>query len=567
MSYGNYMTEFKFDTGLSLISAKNGCGKTTILEALAFNLFGKPYRNIKISELINRKNKKNLYTESLFEIDGSIYSIIRTLGPAKLEIVKDGVVQDNLSAKKLDQEEINKLLGVDYNIFKLIIALSVNYNRPFLSLGSADKRDVMESIFNIKVFGEMLSKLKKKTASIKSEKMITDGSIKTMEASIKVLHSQKMQLENSIGEFAAKRAEEELRIHEKINAANLKIKSLEASAVDTKKKMEEIVINDVSEDLYRVRSEISRNELKVNELNKQLKFFDSHDECPVCGVIMTQDHKDSEILKLNNEISDIVDKNDRLKAEKALYDEQTTINSNLITERMNHSNYISELVSEAKTVLKTIELYKSQLEENKNRSFDFDTNSITEEYEKQVSEYKSITKISSDLQETLIVNEYVAKMLDDNGIKSYFFKRLIPILNKKINEYLELFELPVSITFNEFMDEKITLQLSSDKDVSYMSFSEGEKKRIDIAILLSFIETTKILSNWNCNVIMFDEVLDNATDSEGLDKLLSSIKDLTSKDSKLCSYIISHRDADSELYDRKISIKKVAGFSKLQETK
>jgi ABC-type Na+ transport system ATPase subunit NatA len=158
-------------------------------------------------------------------------------------------------------------------------------------------------------------------------------------------------------------------------------------------------------------------------------------------------------------------------------------------------------------------------------------------------------------------------MLDDNGIKSYFFKRLIPILNKKINEYLELFELPVKISFNEFMEEKISMQLSSDLDISYMSFSEGEKKRIDIAILLSFIETTKILSNWNCNVIMFDEVLDNATDSEGLDKLLSSIKDLTTRDSKLCSYIISHRDADSDLYDRKVTIKKVAGFSKLQETK
>ena len=119
------------------------------------------------------------------------------------------------------------------------------------------------------------------------------------------------------------------------------------------------------------------------------------------------------------------------------------------------------------------------------------------------------------------------------------------------------FEIPIIINFNEFMEENIRIPLSNMQNVSYMAFSEGEKKRIDVAILLSFIETTKILSNWNCNVLMFDEVLDNATDSEGLEKLLNSIKLLTRNDTKLCSYIISHRESDSEIYDRKISIKKL----------
>jgi DNA repair exonuclease SbcCD ATPase subunit len=154
-------------------------------------------------------------------------------------------------------------------------------------------------------------------------------------------------------------------------------------------------------------------------------------------------------------------------------------------------------------------------------------------------------------------------MLSDDGIKTYFFKRLVPILNMKINDCLDMFEIPIQVNFDEGLYETISITGTSDKDVSYSSFSEGEKKRIDVAILLSFIDTTKIISNWNCNLLYFDEILDNATYVDGLEKLLTAIKEMTMKDERLCSYIISHREGNSELYDRKITIKKVAGFSKI----
>ena len=151
-------------------------------------------------------------------------------------------------------------------------------------------------------------------------------------------------------------------------------------------------------------------------------------------------------------------------------------------------------------------------------------------------------------------------MLGDEGIKTYFFAKLIPILNQKVNEYLDLFELPVTIVFDEYMTE--TINTLKDKNVSYMSFSEGEKKRIDIAILLSFIETTKKISNWGCNLIIFDELLDNSTDSDGLDKIFDAIKEMLYHDTELCIYIISHRELSID-FDGKYLIQKTGGFSNL----
>lgn len=563
MSYGNSMTEFKFDTGLSLISAKNGSGKTTLLEALSFNWYGKPYRDIKLAELVNRKNKKNLYTETEFENEGITYNIIRTLSPAKLIIKKNGEVMENLSAKKLDQEEINKILGIDHNIFKMIIALSVNYNKPFLSMSTSAKRDTVESIFNIKVFGEMLSRLKKRNSIVKNDNILSDGVLRTLENSITALRKQITDIENSIGDVDKENYIEICSFNDKISEANTNIDALELKAKSIKKEIGLIHINDVSDQLMESKINIGTLSNKMSELNEQLSFFDAHDSCPLCSVAMTTEHKENELEKINKSISSFKEKLESVKLEREVLLDVQIRNTESKEKIDSLKNSLYETIQDAKSEANNISFYKDQIASLSKRKLSIDTTSITEEYNSQVEEYKKVSKVSSELKETLIVNEYIFKVLSEDGIKSYFFRKLVPILNKKINEHLTSFELPVIISFDEYMVERIDIPLSNDKDVSYMSFSEGEKKRIDVAILLSFIETTKILSNWNCNVIMFDEVLDNATDSEGLDKLLSSIKDLTIKDPKLCSYIISHREGDSEVYDRKITIKKVAGFSKI----
>ena len=151
-----------------------------------------------------------------------------------------------------------------------------------------------------------------------------------------------------------------------------------------------------------------------------------------------------------------------------------------------------------------------------NRVLDIDLDAIKTEHVSKVNIYKNDKETFDDISKKVSNYEIVSKVLSEEGIKSYFFKRLIPILNKKINEYLNIFDLPISINFNSAMEESISEIGSNEKNISYNTFSEGEKKRIDIAILLSFISTMKMISNWNCNVLIFDEILDSATDSDGL---------------------------------------------------
>ena len=205
-----------------------------------------------------------------------------------------------------------------------------------------------------------------------------------------------------------------------------------------------------------------------------------------------------------------------------------------------------------------------QIENVKSRELKIDLTNIKEEYSNKVETYKEDIKKLTTLNNDQKNYEIVSKMLSEDGIKSYFFKMLVPILNNNINEYLNLFDLPVAISFDETMQETISIIGSSDKDVSYNSFSEGEKKRMDIAILLSFINTTKTISNWNCNLLTFDEILDSATDLNGLEKMLSSVKQLTLNDNQLCSYVISHKDSFQDIYTRIIKIKKTNGFSKIE---
>lgn len=566
MSFGNNMTEFSFENGLNLISAKNGSGKSSIgPEALSYVLYGKPYRDIKVSELVNRKNKKGMLTEIDFLIDSDLYKIVRGIGPAKLELYKNGNPVESLSSKALNQEEINKLLGIDYKLFKMIIALSVNYNKPFLSLSLPEKREVLESIFNVKVFSEMLKKLKKETVEIKSNKSFNDANMKNLEGSIIALKRQIKEVEDSIKNFDTNKqndlddilkaildtTKEQTKLEEKLNSIKLELDAIELD------------LEEYDDKINILKSNVLVDETKIKDYKKQLKFIKSNTICPLCSHELDEEHKQKEEDKINKEIE---------KAEKRIEKNKKsldTLNKKNIEkkdkERLKRNKdfeygVVLQDINQRTFTLSSLEKEKQRIE---NRKFDFSVVHLQTEYDTQVESYKEYAKLSSDYSEQLKTNEYISKMLSDDGIKTYFFKRLVPILNMKINDCLDMFEIPIQVNFDEGLYETISITGTSDKDVSYSSFSEGEKKRIDVAILLSFIDTTKIISNWNCNLLYFDEILDNATDVDGLEKLLTAIKEMTMKDERLCSYIISHREGNSELYDRKITIKKVAGFSKI----
>jgi len=705
LSYPATETKFEFKKGFSLLTAKNGEGKSSVIDALSYNLFGEPYRKIKLEELINRTNRKCLYTESQFRINKDVYKIIRMMKPDKLIIKKNDTELDMLSSKKLMQEEIDKILGIDYKMFKNVISLAINYNKPFLELSKQEKREIIELIFNVDIFGEMLKVLKKKISILSTDVEIDKNTVKIKEDNIVEEKKRIGNLKKSKENFEKKKKEEIVDIEDdidrkivsiektkqkieelktllkNINELNeTTIKEYEQKIIeetkkieDQTKKVEENISNEIVEynkKIESVKREILNleNELtekieklkenlieyekvdinKESEILKQIKvkenesyslekdkirigkkvdFFKNNDICPECEEKISEEKRNIKIEEKNTQIKDILEniKNigaevDILENKIKIINEKKVLESNVKFEETKKKNDIEKydkLIKEysdkilflnqslenkiqniklsskvkdygheidklkqnvkKKEVDSQIQLEEKNIENNllnieslkvkkvneEKREFDVNIVEIEKEFEIKCDEYKNLyTKYKSNSDH--LDNCNIAKeLLSEKGIKAYFFKKLIPILNHKVNGYLGKFDLPVCIVFSEEMEEKISTLDGRESSINYFSFSAGERKRIDLSILFSFIDTMKLISNWQCNIYFLDEVLDSGIDSDGLESLINNLKEMSVNSKDIAIYLISHKLQDDSIFDNVIKVEKELGFSKI----
>ena len=568
LSYGSKVTEFDFENGLHSIFGSNGNGKSTFLDALSYCLYGTPYRKIKIAQLINRVNKKNLWTECEFEIGNDTYTVTRSLKPDNLSIKKNGDDLELLSTKKLNQEEINRILGIDYALFRQIICLAVNYNKPFLSLKSNEKRDIIESIFNIKIFGLMSKNLQLEQKGLKTQSTINQKSLNLMENSIRDLKRNIKELNVGIRDFEKNKQHDIKIIKSEIKKYKDVIKSSKNKIDIGNKAVAKIEVGDIeslSAMQISVDKEISVNEYRKEKALKDLESLNDVDNCPLCGSDISDEHREKHITTINEKIvsinSDIETKTtERDKLQEQIDFENTKVEKiDLILDKIKVNQ---KKIDDTEITLKH---KKEQLKKTEERKQTIEISNFEKEYETKKDEYTNLFRKTKKLNGDIVVNDVVNNILSENGIKAHFFRKLLPILNDKINEYLGKFELPIVIKFNELMDEKIT-SISGRTELPYMGFSEGEKKRIDVSILLSFIETTKAISNWDSNIIIFDELFDSATDTDGLDKIIHTIRSMTFENRNKSVYIISHRPIDDEIFVSKIECRKVNNFSKITVT-
>jgi len=547
LSFGAFPTTIDFEYGVNLISGKNGSGKSAILDALSYCLFGQPYRKIKIKELINRRNKKNLKITCEFVIDGKDhYLLTRCMNPDKIEIIKNGEELELLSSKRLNQEEIDKIVGINYQMFKQVISLAVNYNKPFLSLGLWEKREIIEQIFNIVVFGQMLKFLKKKNVEIKTKNEVNDRSITLLEQHLKSLRRRVQELTEAQNNFQTNK-EKDLRsnddrirqfLTEKITIDD-ELESI-ASLIDSTD-FDEETLKSLKKRREEVVRTLNENEYDIKSSNEMIESLKRHTVCPWCKTKITPQHKEKEIQRLSQEIEEKNSKVRNLKSERKQVEKEISRQETWLKE-LNDFQFKRDSFQEKITMIdRELTVSEERRNEILNREIDFNLESVTKEFEDKKEEYKVLWSETKKIKKSLKNNDIVQSILSESGIKAYFFKKLIPILNSKINEYIKLFELPVIIQFDEFMNERITNLENLRNEISYYSYSEGEKKRIDMSILLSFISITKTISNWNCNLLIIDELLDSAIDENGLEKLVSSLKNMAYESKDLSIYIISHR--------------------------
>jgi len=574
LSFGNSEVTIDFTKGLNLITGKNGSGKSSaLLDAISFALYDKPYRKINKTELINRKNKKNLKVSCEFEVNGTPYKIVRGLkhSDVDLEFYIDNVKQDILSAKSLSQEQIEKYIGVDYKLFKQVISLSINHNEPFLTLPSQDKRELLEKFFNIDVIASMLKKAKDEQKNIKIKKDMVSHSVDML---ADVLRSDKKNIqewEESKNNFDSDKHTELLDIKNKIHINKGNLKKLKSDGLIKKTELDALEKIDITV-LQNEKESISKNknsaEIDIRNAEKILKALNEYDVCPTCQTKLTEEHKNLEVNIQEKIISDA-------KSNITIYDDELLAIKSKIVDAQKNQNIEQEIkyaMKDLKTQYMNIESQIEKLTADKdkvtNRQFMINIQTKKEEYSNKLKEYKSNKDELGALQSKLSMYDKIIDILSDKGIKSYIFEQLIPVLNKSINHYLNIFELPVYIEFDNTMKDSIKTTTNFNSIVKYASFSEGEKKKIDMAILFSFIDVTKKIANWNCNLLVIDELLDSSIDDNGLEKLLESLERMSAEDSEMGIYIISHRFKSEykHFFSSMVEVSKNKdGFSKIVE--
>lgn len=568
LSYGNNFTEIDFSNGINLIRAPNGSGKSTILDALNFVLFGKPFRNIKLNRLINRINEKNLVTEIEFNIGFDKWKIVRGLKPIVFEIYKNDQVLDKLSSKKLNQAEIDKLLGINQKLFKNIVGVAVTNNKPFLSMPIWEKRELIENIFNIDVLAEMSKEVKRRKTLEQSEEKLKITESSALEKQINDNNKYITDMTQYIANFNTNNENDKANIVARIDELNkIILKNQKNIKVATDKIIELQEKTKVEPDTNaysKIIKSLGVSENEKKRIQKTLDQLKDNPLCPMCGSELSGEHAKKHIKELTEEIDRLTNivipklksEEDAYKALKKEYDSNIAMIRNIEIRKSQEELSLNNSNGE-------INQCNKKLEEIDKRQCPFNLDEYKEKVKILNEQLDELKKVITGLTHQIEIDKELIDILGDDGIKVYFFRKLIPILNQNINSYLKKFELPICLEFDEQMQETI---INGRSDMEYDQFSGGEKTRIDMSVLLSFFNISRIISNWSCNLLFIDEILDGGIDKNGIEQFLATLYNIVSdNEKKLGIYLVSHKIDDVKIeINKTIEIKKKGLFSELE---
>ena len=569
LSYGAQGAEIKFQPGLNTIKAPNGSGKSTMLDALTFVLFGKPYRDIKLDELVNETNQKGLEVTIDFRIGNDRYSITRGLKPTILTISKNGKPMDLLSSKKLTQEEIDKLLGINLRLFKNIVAVACTNNKPFLSLPIGDKRALMENIFNIDRLGAMLKDVKKQKTASNAELSIKNTELSGINQQITDNNNYISQMEEYISTFNETRKTNIEKLNEQVKQYQTRINKAGKNITLAENKISELTESikgkSVQDELEQVNIEIGKTMSTIEKNGTTLEKLKKTKLCPICKSPLDEGHAKKHLEELQQELDDM-EKNkypvlQQKYAELVKIQKEYNESVGFIREIKEKLNAEKNIKTQAETDLSKVE-HSLEVEQNKTCPANLDKYKLKLE-ELQVR-FDALKQDCDQLVEDMKLQNELIEILGDSGIKMYFYRKLIALLNKNVNEFLTKFELNnIHIEFDDQMKECITKNM---RGRSYNSFSGGEKTRIDMSILLSFFNISRLISNWSSNLVFIDELLDQNIDKPGIDQFVCTLYNIIAEGKKnLGIYIISHMLGEMKVpVTSTVIIRKVHDFSSLE---
>lgn len=562
LSYGNKWTEIEFPKGFYAIRGSNGAGKSTIIDALFYGLYGKTYRDVKMDELINRTNDSDMLVEVKFKRNDDVYVIQRGRSPNILDISLNGQPLDLLSSKSLVQNEIDQILGMKQDLFRRVVILSIGLTKPFMTMTAQEQREFLSDVFNLGVFSKMTTEVKKRITDLKVEYKVSEALTNNLKTSSLTAAQTFQNMKETVENMKNHGDEEKQRLEGEKEKAKTNLAGWTKKLNEAKKKrteLEGMIPNPDTKKLDKLKEKLAQLRMTAKQLIENIEFFSSHNCCPTCGQKIDKKFKTDKLEELEADKAKVVaeGKGNSAKAKEieALVTEQREKNEEL----NNLDKQIAELSYKEKAEKQRIKSLDEQLKNNETpveidlNKYEQDAKVAKQNWQNEENKFKRITS-------NLKIQKQLVDILSDNGVRGYYIDKYVTVVNQMVNNRLIEFGLDFEFVFNA--NDEATLKLKSDM-VNYMSCSEGEKKRVDMAILLAFMEITKTLSGWDSNIIFFDELFDSSVDTENLAVIVNSVKEMV-KNNKQCSFVITHRDPQNMDFDGMLEVTKPARFSQIK---
>jgi len=556
LSTGNQFTEIDFlKHSTNLIIGTNGAGKSTVLDALTFSLFGKAFRKINKPQLVNSVNEKDCVVEVEFSISGTQWKIERGIKPAIFKIWRDDNLLDQSAAANDQQKWLEQnVLKMNYKSFTQIVILGSSTFVPFMQLTPSNRREVIEDLLDIRIFSSMNSVIKDKIRLVKED-------VKVLELKKESLIDKVNMQENFIDELenrGKKNIEDKeskigkLLVEENNWMGDNEEKNREL--VDLQGKLEEYT--GATEKLRKLGNLKGKISNKVSSITKEHKFFSQNTVCPTCGQGIEESFR----------INRITDAQDKAKELQSGYTElEQAINKEEERERQ-----FTTLSKEITTLTHGISQNNIKIAgcQRQVRDLESEIQRITDNLANRNTEHEKLTTFKENLKttydelaqrkDTINYYDFSYSLLKDGGVKTKIIKKYLPLINQQVNKYLQLMDFYINFSLDEEFSE--TVQSPIHEDFSYSSFSEGEKMRIDLALLFTWREVARMKNSVNTNLLIMDEVFDSSLDGMGTEEFLKIIR-FVIQDANV--FVISHKESLHDKFGDVIRFDKIKGFSRI----
>ena len=556
LSTGNQWTEIDFEkSSTTLIIGSNGAGKSTVLDALTFVLFNKPFRKITKSQLVNTVNEKDCNVEIDFTVGTRDYRVVRGIKPSIFEIwVGDNMLNQTAAANDQQKYLETNILKLNYKSFTQIVVLGSSSFIPFMQLSAPNRREVIEDLLDIRIFSAMNGVVKDKLRHLRDN-------IKILELRKESL-TDKVSMQKKFIEEIESRGKQDIKekkekkdgfANEILNfiTHNEELETEVTGLIEDQEK-----VTGASKTLLKLNNLKGKMSNKVSTLTKEHKFFTDNVTCPTCTQNIEESFRLNRIAEVETKAKELQDGYKELQF-KIKSEQERELQFNTLSKEITKLN---NDISQNNTKISGFQQQITDLES--------EIQTLTDQLANRNTEHEKLTELRENLnttfdelvekKEELSYKDYVYNLLKDGGVKTKIIKKYLPLINKQVNRYLQMMDFYINFKLNEEFSE--TIESPIHEDFCYASFSEGEKMRIDLALLFTWREVAAYKNSTNTNLLIMDEVFDSSLDGTGTDEFLKIIK-FVIKDANI--FVISHKESLLEKFESVIQFEKLKGFSKM----